>query len=100
MVTVECPVAIRLFMKARGDCHLAERLVISPDVFSPMVARVNFVSGAGPRRLATARIAPWGRDRTLPSAWQPRIDHVQGSLDLHLHGPHLLGGGYEFACAN
>ena len=33
MVTVECPVAIRLFMKARGHCQMDEKLVISPDLF-------------------------------------------------------------------
>ena len=33
MVTVECPVAIRLFIKARDHCHLDEKLVISPELF-------------------------------------------------------------------
>ena len=33
MVTADCPVALRLFIKARGQCHLDEKLVISPDLF-------------------------------------------------------------------
>ena len=33
MVTVDCPVALRLFMKARSQCHLDEKLVFSPDFF-------------------------------------------------------------------
>ena len=97
IVTVDCPVALRLFMRARGQCHLEEKLVISPDFCSPMVAGIDFGFGAGPRRLATVRFAPWGRDRALPTTWQLGVNHVQGSLDLHLHCPHLLGGGYEFA---
>ena len=33
MVTVDCPVALRLFMRARDQCHMDEKLVISPDFF-------------------------------------------------------------------
>ena len=69
MVTIDCPVALRLFIKARRRCHMEEKLVISSDFF---------------RRWWRASIAALELD---PDVWRPYVLRRGGATEhFRKHG--------------
>ena len=42
------PVALRLFVKARNQCHLDEEPFLNPNMLSPLVTSIDCQSGAEP----------------------------------------------------